>query len=251
MKSSHSAVMGFVLAALTIFAVTPMLAQESGGYMITGPCFHPVTNRSGICPENLIPQQRAELQERERKERDRLARDRLEQEATQAEIRRKVDAQLAKMGGNPARRAEAERFVGMQEEAERARAKLPRPRPKTCTSRTWDQATSIAGSTRDFAFAALTTSVSRRQGCTIGGSETLTSVRFATAANCSERVVPYLDAPKVGTCLACISEELAIRFGYVPGKGWPPPETEWVCTATLACAAQKCGDSAGSKVSEQ
>ncbi len=250
MRSSRIALLGGVLAVLTIFAAQPMQAQrrETQVVITADVCMSNVYSSSGICIDNPTPQQRAEQQERERKERERLERERLEREAKQAAFQRKVDAQLAKMGGNPARRAEAERFVAMQEQAEAARAKLPRP--KVCTPRTWDQQTSFPGSTRDVAFAALTTSVSRRQGCSIGGSETVTSVRLASAANCSERKLPTIKPPPVGTCLGCISEKQAIPLGYVPGQGWPPPPTEWVCTATVACASQKC-EGPGSKVSAQ
>ena len=178
-------------------------------------------------PSTVSPEERARREAAER-----------ERARQQAEHDRKVDAQLASMGGNPARRAEAERFVRMKEEAEKARAKIPK---RQCTSRTWSQPFSTSGSTRDAAFASLTGAVDRKSGCSIGGSETLLSMSQATAANCSERALPSIKPPPVGTCLACITEKQAIALGYVPGKGWPPAKKEWVCKATVSCAAEKCG----------
>jgi hypothetical protein len=196
-----------------------------------------VTEVTITCGESCwTPEERARNQAAER-----------ERLRAKAELDRKVDAQLARMGGNPARRAEAERFVRMQEDAQKARAKLPK---RQCTSRTWSQPMNTSGQTRDAAFAQLTGAVSRKSGCNIGGSESVLSMSLATAANCSERALPSLKPPPVGTCLACITEKQAIAMGYVPGKGWPPPKKEWVCKATVACAAEKCG-SGTSAVSAQ
>ena len=247
----NAALTGLAFAAATVVVAQPMLAQQVTGVIITGPCYSAVYNPSGVCVDEPTPQQRAEQKERDRKERERLERERIAREAREVEYRRKVDAQLAKMGGNPARRAEAERFVAMQQEAEAARARLARAKPKSCTARTWDQAVAHPGSTRDIAFAALNTSVSRRSGCSIGGNESVTSVRLASAANCEQRKLPQLKQPPVGNCFQCISQETAVLYGYIPGKGWPEPEIEWVCNATIACAAQKCGDGSGSKVTTQ
>lgn len=170
-----------------------------------------------------------------------------EQARRKAEFDRKVDAQLAKLGGNPARRAEAERFVRMQEDAQKARDKLPK---RNCTSRTWSQPIASSGKTRQAAFDQLTGTVRMQSGCNIGGSETVLSMSLATAANCSERTLPSMKPPPIGTCLACITQQQAISLGYVPGKGWPPPPKEWVCKATASCAAEKCGSGTG-KVSNQ
>ena len=195
-------------------AMPPLSARNTNGIIFT-------------CGEACwTPQERARNEAAER-ERARL----------KAEFDRKVDAQLASMGGNPARRAEAERFVRMKEEAEKARAKIPK---RQCSSRTWSQPMNVSGRTRDAAFANLTDAVSRRAGCNIGGSETVLSMSLATAANCSEHVLPHLNPPPIGSCLACITQQQAVALGYVPGKGWPPPPKEWVCKATASCAAEKC-----------
>lgn len=212
-------------SGLVVALASPKLpAQEYTEVIITG------------SPSPVSPEQRARNEAAER-----------ERARKKAEFDRKVDAQLASMGGNPARRAEAERFVRMKEEAEKAREKLPK---RQCTSRTWSQPFTTAGRTRDAAFASLTGAVDRRSGCSIGGSETLLSMSMASAANCSERALPSIKPMPIGTCLACITEKQAIALGYVPGKGWPPAPKEWVCKATVSCAAEKCG-SGSSAVSGQ
>ena len=61
----------------------------------------------------------------------------------------------------------------------------------------------------------------------------------------------YIKPPPVGTCLSCIDEKMAINlYGYVPGQGYPPPKTEWVCKAIMTYVAERCG-SGTSKVSAQ
>ena len=201
----------------------------------------------GYCVDNPTQAQRDRYQAEQRAEQDRRERELRERQAREAEFRREVDAQLASMGGNPSRRAEAERFVKMRQDAAAARAKLPTP-PRQCTSRTWTQPFTSSGKTRDAAFASMTTAVARKSGCNIGGSESVLSMSQATAANCTERTLPSLASvtlngkyPPIGTCLACISETQAASLGWVKGKGWPAPEKEWVCTATVQCAAERCG----------
>lgn len=211
----RSAAALLAIGLVAALALPPLAAQDVTEVVITG-------SPSPPSPEELARRQAAE------RERARL----------KAEFDRKVDRQLASMGGNPARRAEAERFVRMQEEAEKARGKLPK---RQCTSRTWSQPFSTSGRTRDAAFASLTGAVDRKSGCSIGGSESLLSMSMATAANCSERTLPSIKPPPIGTCLACITEKQAVALGYVPGKGWPPASREWVCKATVSCAAEKCG----------
>lgn len=226
MASSKFAGAMALLASGLIAALAPssLSAQDTTGIVFT-------------CGESCwTPEERARNEAAER-ERVRI----------KAEFDRKVDAQLARMGGNPARRAEAERFVRLQDDAKKARDKLPR---RQCTSRTWSQPMNSSGRTREAAFASMTGAVSRKSGCSIGGSETVLSMSLATAANCTERALPALKPPPIGTCLSCITEKQAIALGYVPGKGWPPAETEWVCKATVACAAEKCS-SGPSKVSGQ
>lgn len=205
-------VAGSLVAALS---VPPLRAQD-------------VTEVTITCGESCwTPEERARNEAAKR-----------EQARKQAEFNRKVDAQLAKMGGNPARRGEAERFVRMQDDAQKARDKIPK---RNCTSRTWSQPMTSQGRTRDAAFASLTGAVAMKSGCNITGSESVLSMSLATAANCSERALPSLKPPPIGTCLACITEKQAVALGYVPGKGWPPPQKEWVCKATASCAAEKCG----------
>jgi hypothetical protein len=204
-----------VTGLVSASASLPVSAQEPQGIIIT------------CGPSCWTPEERARNEAADR-----------ERARQKAEFDRKVDAQLASMGGNPARRAEAERFVRMKEDAEKARAKLPK---RQCTSRTWSQPMATSGRTRDAAFANLTGAVDRRSGCSIGGTETLLSMSMATAANCSEHALPSIKPPPIGTCLSCITEKQAIALGYVPGKGWPPAKKEWVCKATVSCAAEKCG----------
>lgn len=163
----------------------------------------------------------------------------------EAERQRKVDAIAEQLG--PAKRAEAERLQRMNDQLAALRPK-PRatPAPRQCTSRSGTQSVSNAADTE----AAARSGIARAQG-NIGGSETRTS-NSVGPASCSQRNVPdLLGHPPVGNCFACISEKQAVAlFGYIPGKGYPPPRTEWVCTATVTYTAERCG-SGSSKVSAQ
>ena len=223
-----------------------LLAQNVTNLVISLPCESEVYASEGACISNPSPAQRAEQENRNRRERERLERERAEIEARRIERDRKVEAQLARFGGNPARRAEAERFVDMQEAAEQARAKLPR---RVCTSRTWSKQIASTGESRDSAFASMNLAVSRKSGCGQTGSESLTSMSLGSAANCVQRTLPSIKPPPIGTCLGCITEQQAVSAGYVPGEGWPAPKVEWVCSATAQCAAEKCVQD--SKVSRQ
>ena len=82
-----------------------------------------------------------------------------------------------------------------------------------------------------------------------GGSESIVS-STVSGASCTQRTQFEMKPPPVGNCLACITEKQAMAFGYVPGKGYPPPKTEWVCKATITYVAERCG-SGTSKVSAQ
>ncbi|MFA9201816.1 MAG: hypothetical protein ACEQR8_11685, partial [Cypionkella sp.] len=71
------------------------------------------------------------------------------------------------------------------------------------------------------------------------------------APTCTQQNQLYIKPPPVGTCLSCISEAMATNmYGWVKGKGYPPPKTEWVCKAVVTFTAEKCG-SGTSKVSNQ
>lgn len=166
---------------------------------------------------------------------------RAEAARVESERQRKVDAIAQQLG--PAKRAEAERLQRMNDELAALR---PKPQPKRqCTTRSATQSVSNSADTE----AAARSGIARAQG-SIGGSETRTS-NSVGPASCSQRNMLELKPPPVGKCLACIDEKLAINlYGYVPGKGYPPPRTEWVCTATVTYTAEKCGSGA-SKVSAQ
>lgn len=156
----------------------------------------------------------------------------------------RVDVIARQIG--PAKRAEAERLQKLNEELAALRPKpvvraaatpapTPTKAPRQCTQRTATQTVSNVSTTREGAQAGL----SRANG-NIGGSESQVSKSLG-AATCKQRNQLALTPPPVGTCLACISEKQAVALGWVKGKGWPAPKTEWVCTAPLTYTAEKCG----------
>ena len=184
----------------------------------------------------------AEERARAAAEKERLAAQQRAAEARQA----RVDSIAREIG--PAKRAEAERLQKLNEELAALRPKqVARPSAKPtptatptkparqCTSRTATETVSNVSSTREGAQAGL----SRANG-NIGGSESQVSKSLG-AATCKQRNQLALKPPPVGTCLACISEKQAAALGWVKGKGWPAPKTEWVCTAPLTYTAEKCG----------
>jgi hypothetical protein len=207
--------------------------------------------------------QRAAEDARKQQERDAArAREIAEKNAKEAAYKTKIDTTLSQLGWAPSRRAEAERFVAMREAAERARPKTtpvnaspspskadnvpanPKP-PKSCTSRAFGLPISGSGRSQSAAMSGLLS-----PACVRGGNESLKSVTVG-APTCTQRAVPSLNAPPVGKCLACIPESLAVaQFGYIPGKGYPPPAQEWVCKATAQCTVELC-ESGPSKVSSQ
>jgi len=202
-------------------------AQQYTEVIITG-CSSGVYDSAGRCIDDPTPAQRSAQEDRNRREQERLARERAEREAREAEIKRQVDAEVARLGAH--RRAEAERSVRMRQEA--AAARTP---PRQCTTRSGTQQASITHATREGAQAAIA-----RVRATPGGSETITSSNVGPAS-CTQRTVAHITPPPVGNCFACISEQQAVSLGYVRGKGWPAPEVEWVCTATIQFTAQRCG----------
>jgi hypothetical protein len=176
--------------------------------------------------------------------------------AAEAARRQRVNAIAQEIG--PGKTAAAERLVQLNEEAAKFRPQ-PRPTasatpaatptpastPRQCTQRQGTQPASYTADTREKAEAG----VLRSRGVP-GGSESIVS-SSVSGASCTQRNQFYMKPPPVGTCLACVDEKLAINlYGYVPGKGYPPPKTEWVCKATVTFVAERCG-SGTSKVSAQ
>jgi hypothetical protein len=152
----------------------------------------------------------------------------------EAERQKKVDAIAEQLG--PGKRQAAEKLQKMNDELAALRPK-PKvtPPPRQCKSRSFSTPVSNTASTEAAARKGLSAY------CNIGGSETVTSKSMG-AMTCSQRQGLYLKPPPVGKCLSCISEQMAINmFGYVPGKGYPPPPVEWVCKATTQCVAETCG----------
>jgi hypothetical protein len=206
--------------------------------------------------------QRADEEARKQQERDAArAQEIARQKAVEAAQKAKIDTTMRQLNLPPNRRAEAERFAAMREAAERARPKTtsvnaspspakadkgpPNPKPpKMCTSRTFSLPISDYGKSQSAAMSGLT-----NPGCVRGGSETLKSVTVSTPS-CTQRAEATMPMPRVGKCLACISESLAVRLGYVRGKGWPPPPKEWVCKATAQCTVETC-EMGQSRVSKQ
>ncbi len=165
----------------------------------------------------------------------------------EAERQAKVDAIAQQIG--PGKRAEAERLAKMNDELAAARPKPSAPRQ--CTSRSFSSTITATRASQQEARNSLASMVSRKGNCNITGSETALSIAAGGGANCSERTVLYIKPPPVGKCLACIEERYAIQlYGYVPGKGYPPPLKEWTCRQAVQCVAEKCGTGT-SKVSQQ
>lgn len=153
----------------------------------------------------------------------------------EAERQRKIDAIAQQLG--PTKRAEAERLQRMNEEIAALRPKsTSASKPRQCTQRQGIQQVSSSASTRE----AAEKSVSRSRA-TPGGSESILSSSVG-GASCIQRNMSEFPKPPVGTCLACISEWMATNyFGWVRGQGYPPPKTEWVCTASVTYTAERCG----------
>ncbi len=152
---------------------------------------------------------------------------------------------------NKARQADYERKKAEADAAQRAyqAALLAHSKkskaPRQCTTRSLSTPVSFTAATEGAARAGL------RGGCNIGGSETVKSMTLG-APSCSQRNVLHIKPPPVGKCLSCIDEKMAINlYGYVPGKGYPSPKTEWICKATAQCVAEKCSSGEGSKVLAQ
>lgn len=171
---------------------------------------------------------------------ERLARRQAQQAERQrqdAVIQRRVDAEVAIVGEH--RRSEVEARIRMQDAAANARGQAY-AKKQSCSERSFPGTISARNSARERAEASLQRSIGMKSGCSITGSETLISMA-AGSSSCVSQVIYEGPRPKVGKCLACITEQQAINlFGYVPGKGYPPPRTEWVCKAQVQCVAQKC-----------
>ena len=186
----------------------------SDAIQVVVPCFG--VEIGGKCIENPTPEQRKEA-EREKVEKERLATaDRLERERKAADRKRKVDAQVIKMGGEH-RRPEAERYVQMQEAAEAAR---PKPPPRQCTTRAFSHPLSDTLPTQAAAERSLQTLIARQSGCNITGSE---SVKSMTAGSISCHRHPG-------------SKFLA---------------ESWTCSTTVQCVAERCGSGKPVGVSKQ
>ena len=178
------------------------------------------------------------------------------QRAAAEEARRQRVAAIAREIG-PGKTAAAERLLQLNEEAAKFRPQ-PRPtasatpaatptpasKPRQCTQRQGTQPASNVADTREKAEAGVL-----RARAVPGGSESIVS-STVSGASCTQRTQFEMKPPPVGNCLACITEKQAMAFGYVPGKGYPPPKTEWVCKATITYVAERCG-SGTSKVSAQ
>ncbi len=152
----------------------------------------------------------------------------------EAERQKKIDAIAQQLG--PGKRDAAERLQKMNDELAALRPK-PKSPARQCTARSFSQTVSASGQSQASALANL-----RGPGglCKITGSESRKSETLG-APNCTQRAAVYMKPPPVGKCLSCITEKMAISmYGYVPGKGYPPPPTEWVCTATVQCVAETC-----------
>jgi hypothetical protein len=199
------------------------------GVTIAAPCNSGIYER-GRCVDNPTPEQ---LRAREQEQAARAARER--------EFRRQVDIEVARLGEH--RRAEAERFVRMRMRATEARGPVQPETSRVCTSRVFSQPFTSTASTRERAQSSIEASISRRTGCNITGSETITAMASVGVMQCSQRRVPAMTPPRVGDCLSCLSPELARSQGWTPERGWPAPPTEWVCTAPIQCSVERCEQS--------
>jgi hypothetical protein len=173
--------------------------------------------------------------------------------AAEAARRQQVNAIAQQIG--PGKTAAAERLHELNQQAAQFRPKSAQPTPaatptpastpRQCTQRQGTQPASFTADTREKAEAG----VLRSRGVP-GGSESIVS-SSVSGASCTQRNQLHMKPPPVGNCLSCITEQQAINmFGYVPGKGYPPAKTEWVCKATVTYVAERCG-SGPSKVSAQ
>lgn len=127
------------LLLLTMIATTvPAAAFALGqGLIITG-CSSSVYDSAGNCIDNPSPAQRAAHEQRFRAEQQRREQEQRAREARQAEFQRQVEIQVARLGAH--RRAEAERYARMWQEAKEARERNQpdfrncwvRPRPAAC-----------------------------------------------------------------------------------------------------------------------
>lgn len=82
---------------------------------------------NNYCVENPTPAQRAKAEDDARRAREKQAAEERAEQLRRAEHKRKVDAEVARLGEH--RRAEAERLVNMRDKAEGAR---PKPNLNTC-----------------------------------------------------------------------------------------------------------------------
>lgn len=95
-------------------------AQDTSGITFSRGCYG-VEDANGNCIDDPTPQQRRDADERQRKQREREELARQLRAREDAERKRKVDAEVVKMGQH--RRAEAEKLVRMREAADQARNK--------------------------------------------------------------------------------------------------------------------------------
>lgn len=223
------AIAGSILMFSAGAAVGVHAQRPIQGVIIAAPCNSDIYE-GGRCVENPSPEQR---RAHEREQAARAARE--------AEFRRQVDIEVARLGEH--RRAEAERFVRMRMRAEEARGPVRPEQSRACTSRVFTQPFTSTASTRERAQSSIEASVSRLSGCNITGSETITAMASAGVMQCSERRVPAITPPRVGDCLSCLSPELARSQGWTPERGWPAPPTEWECTAQIQCSVERCEQS--------
>lgn len=90
--------------------------------ILTLPCYSGV-EINGSCITNPTPAQRAQAADEARRNRERLAAEQRAEQLRKDERKRKIDAEVVRLGAH--RRAEAERLVDMRDRAEAAR-----PKPK-------------------------------------------------------------------------------------------------------------------------
>ena len=110
-----------------------MVAPEANAQQTTGIVFArdcDVEDSAGNCIQNPTLEDRKRHEERIKRKQAQLERERLERQLKAVELKRKVDEQVRKMGEH--RRAEAERFVRMQEAAAAARSRNKKPQSDIC-----------------------------------------------------------------------------------------------------------------------
>jgi hypothetical protein len=195
-----------------------------------------------------LDRERKEQAEKERLERERIRieREQAEKERIAAEEKRKVDVIANQIG--PGKQAAAEKLSTMNEQL---RALRPKPRPRQCASRSFSQTMSNSSANQGNAYDRLMAAIAMKTGANITGSESVVSMTATGAPSCSRQsVVDPMPKPPVGDCLACISESQAKLLGYIPGKGWPPPNSEWVCKVAVQVVAEKCSSGPSSVTSQ-